>query len=319
MHTELALIPTPPSPAAPRELAPPGSARPDLVAAFLGGKKPTTVREYRKDLAEFARHLRADSTESAVEWFLGRDAGRANELVLGWKNEQLARGLSSATISRRLAAVRSLVKLARTLGRVTWSVEIQGPKAEPKRDMRGPGEEGLKRIKRALKKCPRRDRAIFYLLFGLGLRRAEAAGVDLADVDFAASKIYVLGKARREKIALEMGEEVMRALADWVVVRGNHPGPLFHRTDGRADGKPLNLGTVNVIVGAIGRAAGLPGKLRPHGARHAAITELFRRGKTVPQVMGFSRHVKPETVMRYHDELMNDAGDMARELSKSLG
>ena len=104
----------------------------DLVAAWEGDKKPSTREGYRKDLHDFARFLSTDrpvNIGGVVDRFLSLDPGAANGLVLDYRNHQLAGGLASATIARRLAAVRSIVKLARTLGRVNWSIEIQAPRA----------------------------------------------------------------------------------------------------------------------------------------------------------------------------------------------
>ena len=62
------------------------------------------------------------------------------------KADLLKRGLATATIARRLAALRSMVKLARALGRIAWTLDIAGPKAEPYRDTRGPGLDGWRTL-----------------------------------------------------------------------------------------------------------------------------------------------------------------------------
>jgi hypothetical protein len=49
------------------------------------------------------------------------------------------RRISAATIARRLAALRSIMKLDRILGRVAWSLDIEGPRNDSYRDTRGPG------------------------------------------------------------------------------------------------------------------------------------------------------------------------------------
>ena len=69
---------------------------------------------------------------------------RPTTLALGYKAHLTGRGSPPATIARRLASLRSVVKLARTLGRVTWTIDIASPKAEAYRDTRGPGLEGWK-------------------------------------------------------------------------------------------------------------------------------------------------------------------------------
>src|SRR5262245_31323118 len=128
-----------------------------LTAAFLAGRSVETVKAYRQDLADFAAHLGACTTETALLTLLSGGPGSANELGLRWKADMLARELAPATINRRLAALRSVVKLARTLGMVSWSMEVGGVRSRAYRDTRGPGVGGVRAI---LQRADTRDRAI---------------------------------------------------------------------------------------------------------------------------------------------------------------
>jgi integrase/recombinase XerC len=55
-------------------------------------------------------------------------------MVLGYRSHLVDRKLSPATINRRLAALRSLVKLGRTLGVITCTLEVPNLKAQAYRD-----------------------------------------------------------------------------------------------------------------------------------------------------------------------------------------
>src|SRR4051812_23013332 len=55
----------------------------DLLGAFLAGRKPTTFRAYRKDLADFAAFLGVAAAAAAVELLVAGTAGQANALALG--------------------------------------------------------------------------------------------------------------------------------------------------------------------------------------------------------------------------------------------
>jgi hypothetical protein len=46
--------------------------------------------------------------------------------------------LAGATIARRLAALRSMCTIARKVGRTNWTLEVDGRRVEPRRDMRRP-------------------------------------------------------------------------------------------------------------------------------------------------------------------------------------
>ena len=58
----------------------------------------------------------------------------------------MERGLAAATTNRRLAALRSVVKLARVLGLIGWTLEVTGLRAEVLKDTRGPGRPGFERM-----------------------------------------------------------------------------------------------------------------------------------------------------------------------------
>jgi integrase/recombinase XerC len=122
--------------------------------------------------------------------------------------------MKSATINRRLAALRSMVKLARTLGRISWKIEIGGVRSEAYRDTRGPGRAAVRELFRKLeiRKDAKgfRDRAIFRLLYDLGLRRGEVITLDLADVDLQNSTVAVLGKGKTDRTTLTLSEGFRR-------------------------------------------------------------------------------------------------------------
>jgi integrase/recombinase XerC len=189
----------------------PAPAAVDLLDAFLSGRNGRTLRAYDRDLADFAAFLGAADARAAVALLLAGGLGRANEVVLSYRAHLAARGLATATIARRLAALRSVVKLARTLGRVAWMLEIPSPKAEPFRDTAGPGDAGWRAVlERAKAEAAGgdpvgiRNLLVVRMLHDLGLRRGELAAVDRADVDAEDGTVAVVGKGRTEAIRLTM-------------------------------------------------------------------------------------------------------------------
>src|SRR5262249_15139451 len=138
------LVPASPPPAGPLARAAP--AHQQLLAAFLSGRGPRTLRAYSRDLADFGRWSGAGSPEEAVRLLLAAGQGGAHAAALAWRNDLAARRLAPATIARRLAALRGLVKLARVLGITTWALEVEAPRVETLRDTRGPGKDGFRRL-----------------------------------------------------------------------------------------------------------------------------------------------------------------------------
>jgi integrase/recombinase XerC len=208
----------------------PAARTTDVLESWLSGRNPRTLEGYRRDLALFADWLGAGSPDAAVELFLSSGPAHANRLALTWRSSMTEGGLASATIARRLAALRSMVKVARLIGRVNWSLEVEGPRAEPRRDMRGPDLTDVRLLWRAASigdgPRERRDRAVLALLFDLGLRRAELCGIDRADVEAGPAgpaAVWIRGEGRAEKGRLTLPGPTARALAAWLEVRGARP------------------------------------------------------------------------------------------------
>jgi integrase/recombinase XerC len=177
MSNEIVHVPHDPASAGPHL---PAARTADVLESWLSGRNARTLEGYRRDLALFADWLGAGSPDSAVEALLSSGPAHANPLALAWRSSMTEAGLASATIARRLAALRSMVKVARLIGRVNRSLEVEGPRAEPRRDMRRPDLTDVRLVWRAASTgdgaSQRRDRAILALLFDLGLRRSELWG-----------------------------------------------------------------------------------------------------------------------------------------------
>ena len=115
-----------------------------LIASFLRGRSKTTIQAYRKDLKDFQKFLNTSSIDEATNILLSHGHGHANNIALAYKTHLIARDLQAATVNRRLAALRSLVKLARTLGMVSWSLEVENMRSESYRDTLGQGKMDLR-------------------------------------------------------------------------------------------------------------------------------------------------------------------------------
>jgi len=71
------------------------------------------------------------------------------------------------------------------------------------------------------------------------------------------------------------GRDAIRA---WLLVRGLEPGPLFHRMDRSDHGLALSGESVRRMLATRAREAGVKVPVRPHGLRHAAASQVAKRG-----------------------------------------
>src|SRR5689334_5594763 len=161
-----------------------------LLLSFWNGRSAHTLAAYRGDIEQFCSYLTTAcglepglSQVEALRVFFGSSAGRANELVLNYRSEMRNADKAPKTINRRLAAIRSLVKLGRLIGAIYWSIEVEGVPDELTRDTRGPVPDVVATLIATAAVQPNqtvaaRDVALLRMLFDLGLRIGEAVRLD---------------------------------------------------------------------------------------------------------------------------------------------
>ena len=290
------------------------------LLAFLNQGKATTRRARRGDLEDFRRHRRASTIEAAVGELAAAGVGRAHEVAEAYLEVmRRRRGLAPATVNRRLSTLRSLTRKLRQRALLEWTLEIRGPRQRRLRDTRGPGSGAVAKMVAVLDQHRTakavRDLAILRLAFDLALRRGEIVALDLRDIDLPRRRLAVAGKGRDDKDWLELPPATVEALTRWLNVRGPQGGPLFGNFDrGRKGSGRLTGAAVFYIFRALGQQIGI--RVRPHGLRHAAITEAVRSaqqaGIGLEEVLQFSRHADLKTLLVYRDRERNVQGRLAR-------
>jgi integrase/recombinase XerC len=266
---------------------------------WLSGRSPKTLAAYRQDLANFAEFLGAPTPDGAASALCSLAHGEANGVVLSYRNHLVESGLAPATVNRRLAALRSLVKLARTLGQITWTLDVSSVRRQTYKDTRGPGTDAVHDMLDATERP--RDRAVLLLCFHMALRRGEVASLRWPDdVDLARKRLAILGKGRTEREWFSMPTPVKEGIENYLLERGREEGKLFK----------CSYRTLYNIVAKAGNLAGV--QARPHGLRHSAITEaLERTNGNVRLVQKFSRHSKLDTVLIYDDSRQDRFSEVA--------
>jgi len=253
-----------------------------------------TRRAYRFDLEPFAAWLaRRRVSLDAVD-----------VRVLSDYLTELGRGKpkpAPATISRKLAAVRSLLRFA--LG----AANVPETSFSPRRRRRLPDAPGPEEVDAVLDALPGtggplslRNRALVELVYSAGLRSAEAVGLDLGDVDFEQEHVRVRGKGGKERV-VPLGEEA----AHWVARYLREARPELAR--GAADALFLSARGRRLDTSTLRRL--LP---HPHRLRHAFATHLLEGGadlRTIQELLGHSSlsttqiysHVDARRLRRVYD------------------
>jgi integrase/recombinase XerC len=148
---------------------------------------------------------------------------------------------------------------------------------------------------------PERDRAIFELLYGCGLRNSELVGIELGDIDDANGVILVRGKGKKQRYVPLEGAAA-DALKVYRLERQkilNTSGKATRRLFLNRRGGPLTTRSVGRIVKQIAIAKGLPPDIHPHTLRHAFGTHMLTEGADLRAIQELLGHERLSTTQRY--------------------
>lgn len=229
---------------------------------------------------------------------------------------QLADRYAPTTANKMLAAIRGVLRAAWELGQIDTDSYQRAVSVKAVRGHTVPRGRSISRgeLRALFEACVRdrsamgvRDAALLAVLYGSGLRRAEAAALDVGDYDAQAGSLHVrAGKGNRERLCYAAEGE--RQLLDaWLSARaraGAPPdrGPLFvPMVKGgklRLPLRRLDARTVLDIVQRRARQAGV-GHLTPHDFRRTMIGDLLDAGADISTVQRLAGHAQVTTTARY--------------------
>jgi integrase/recombinase XerC len=265
-----------------------------------------TVRAYASDLRRFVAFWEREfGEESARKASLSRvDALAVRSYVAALHRE----GLSKRSIARHLSTLRSFFRWACREGHLEKNpaARLPGPRLPRSlpRALTLADTESLLSADRD-DSVPERERAVFELLYGAGLRVSEAAGLDLEDLDLPQRLVRVLGKGSKERV-VPFGEEAEEALRAYLPVRAalRHGAALADADDGeplfvnRRGGRLTTRSIARLLKRRL-RAAGLPADLSPHALRHTFATHLLEAGADLRSIQELLGHASLSTTQKY--------------------
>lgn len=280
------------------------------------GTGPHTLRAYRRELALFVAFLEKE---------LGADATMAQVTHLhirAYLGVLFHKGLGKTSTARALAAVRSWFKWLARQGVVPSNpaLLVSRPKL-PRHVPRVPSMEEMNRMLDSLEAAPssaeaeeaasawpERDRVIFELLYGCGIRNGELIGLDLDNVLWHDDALRVFGKGAKERL-VPLGDAAAQALRAYLPERARRlersgkgklvgEGPLLCNATMRGSCR-LTTRSVGRIVKALAVRGGLAADTHPHTMRHAFGTHMLEEGADLRAIQEMLGHERLSTTQRY--------------------
>jgi len=245
-------------------------------------------------------------------------SGKADVMTFPWERlrfqhtqairARLAEIYSPATVNKMLSALRGTLKAAWQLGQMSAedyrrAADVKGVRGQTLPAGRELSDGEIRAILDACAADPGpagvRDAAIFALLYGAGLRRAELVALDREDYNADTGELRVRGKGNKERIVWVTGG-AQDAMSDWLVIRGDAPGPLFWPVNkgGHLSAKRMTAQAIYNMLRKRAAQAGVA-DFSPHDLRRTFVSHLLDAGADIATVQRLAGHAQVTTTARY--------------------
>jgi len=216
-----------------------------------------------------------------------------------------------ATANKILSVLRGVLRTARSMGLMTegayqTAASLEMIKPSPSTHVAPFTDEIATRLFEACAAEPgvagRRDAALLAIFLCSGLRRAEAATLDVGDYDSKTGRLHIRGERPEYDRLVTLPGPARLAMADWLRVRTAEPGPLLLPVDrgGLMRFRRMTDQAIYDIFGRIAARAHVPA-LSLRGVRRAYVVSLIRSGKAPDEVRYLVGHASWFTAATYRD------------------
>lgn len=260
------------------------------------GLADNTVSSYENDLVQFAIYL----DKSGVSSWQSVDLDNVSSWLRTLTNEEYA----ISSLSRKLSAVRMLSKFL--LGEGILQNDFTELLPNPKKQKHLPDFLTIDEMEKFLSApnlntpLGKRDRALFELMYGSGLRVSEICSLAMTAVDCEEGFARVFGKGAKERI-VPVGRHAIEAVRNYL--HGGRPSLVKEGTGGELflsmRGKAISRKMIWVLVKDYAKKVGLGKNLSPHGLRHSFATHLLMGGADIRAVQEMLGHADIGTTQLY--------------------
>lgn len=276
---------------------------------FERNLSPHTRIAYASDLEQFAEFCAGKKTRML-------DADRF--VIRAFLQELRNRGVSQRSTARKLSAIKGFYRYySRAFGSNAGPVEGMRSPRRGRTLPRFLDEQSCEKLMEAPpgeEVSDLRDRAMFEVLYGGGLRVSELTGIRNGDFDPASGVVRVMGKGRKERVA-PIGSKAAAAIEAYLAASPpSDRGPVFR--NGRGGG--ISQRSVRRILKKYAALCGIAKTTSPHTLRHSFATHLLNRGADLRSVQELLGHESVSTTQIYTHvttERLKDVYDRAHPRS----
>jgi integrase/recombinase XerD len=265
------------------------------------GRSNNTLMAYRRDLSAF------------VAWLNGH--GRTIDDVGVEDLERYvgvlrSKGRAPASVARATVAIRALYRFCADEGFASADVgAMLAPPRVPSSLPKALTESEVADLIDSIDgddAVSRRDRAMFELLYGTGMRVGELVGLGIGDIDRHDALVKVFGKGSKERI-VPIGRSARSAIERWLCPEGRDamaPERWARRGDAEAvflnaRGSRISRQGAWTVVRHHAERTGLGTRLSPHVLRHSCATHLLEHGADIRVVQELLGHASLTTTQIY--------------------
>lgn len=212
-------------------------------------------------------------------------------------NKRKPGGLSDKMINHHIYAIRLFLNYQEQIGNI---------KENPISGLSFPSPESNQRAVLTIEEIKQlyavsetyREKAILGIFYGCGLRRSEGAALDVKDISFTSSLVYVRKGKGGKRRAVPINEKVLNDFKNY-----QYYGRLAMQDESafvcNNRGERMKGDKLNTIIKQLVSKAGIPKEITLHNLRHSIATHLLENGMSVEYVRDFLGHKHLEATQIY--------------------
>ncbi|WP_456278440.1 site-specific tyrosine recombinase XerD [Bacillus sp. AK128] len=261
------------------------------------GLAANTLESYERDLKKYIQHIKDVDKLDALE-----SISRIH--ILGFLKQLKESGLSSRTLARHIASIRSFHQFLLRDKAVSHDPSVHVETPQPERTL--PKVLSMKEVELLLETPNQetaygiRDRAMLEVLYATGIRVSELIGLDLGDIHLTMGFLRCVGKGNKERI-IPVGRAASEALENYLD-RGRVELIGKKTTDAlflNHHGNRISRQGFWKILKRLTAEASIKKELTPHTLRHSFATHLLENGADLRAVQEMLGHADISTTQIY--------------------